>query len=204
MWVSSPFLLCLSFSLCPRGPHLLSNGNIKNCWTVILKHSPYTDSGLSLRYVVSLKGLCSTPLHLCLCFPWGKSQKYSILHSPFASCFQYNRPSSFVGELNNYSPLSRNANLLQCPACPSGLLLPVRPFHVWQSISPRRQSTAAPLGPAPGALWEMSAAVFLSKRDSRMSQANVPKFGLTLDFLFDKYRKQGWYGLHLIKQVQMS
>lgn len=123
----------------------------------------------------------STSASLSLLSLGGKSQKYSILRSPFTSCFQHNRASSFVGELNNYSPLSRNANLLQCPACPSGLLLPARPFHVWQSISPRHQSTASPPGRAPGALWEISAAVFPSKR---RQQDVSSQLGPTIRFTF--------------------
>lgn len=63
--------------------------------------------------------------------------------APSASCFWNNRARRFVLALNYYSSLPGNANLLQCPACPSGLPLPVSPFHAWQSISPRPPSAAA-------------------------------------------------------------
>lgn len=59
---------------------------------------------------------------------------------PFASCFELVAPLL----LSTIIPL-RLEMLISCDAqrAPSGLPPPVSPFHVWQSISPRRPSAAA-------------------------------------------------------------
>ena len=87
---------------------------------------------------------CTVQYFLCLklCLPQEQSQ---IQYFPLTLCPLFMKQQSCwpVVALNNHSSLLRNANLPQCPACPTGLPPSVSPFHFWQSISPRHPPTAA-------------------------------------------------------------
>lgn len=143
-------------------------------------------------YSTTLPSICLTRCH-----PQGQIQNYSISHSPFFSCFRNNRASAFVIALNNYCSLPRNANLLQCPACPSGLPPTVSPFHVWQSISPRHPSTAAcpqrHPGPGSSCLVRNVGRCFFSKYETagwlkHKIQVKVPNLASELS-LFNRHAR---------------
>lgn len=199
MWVSSPFLLYLSFSLCPRGPHLLSNGNRRACWTVTWNYRPYTNSGLSLRYVVSLKGLYSTLLHRCLAFLWGKAKNtvFSTHLLPLVSNtigLAALLVSSTIIPLYLEMLISCNARHAHPASCyQSGLFMSgnlsapdaSQQQHPWAQLQVPCEKCLLLFSPS-------------NMRQQDVSSKNVPNLASQLDLLFDKHSMQGWYGLHLI------
>lgn len=98
------------------------------------------ESGLPLKYIwfhLNRKRpvQCSTSFSLCH-ISRSKRAKSEALYFPLTSCLQFVKQYSQSHVfLKSYPSLPRNANLLHCPACPSGLPLPISPIFVTGNLS---------------------------------------------------------------------